>query len=159
VRLERLDDLRRKPFRVQRERALDQEAHHLPVARCRVFPRGELEGLPAGAGRAAAARRLEQGEKAERLQVRKRSRNPVEGVAEGVRTRVAVGGRIGRGADAEAIADEDDYAAPQVCSWCEAGLTDKFSSRRAPLAVLCVAGPRAARYGVPAPLRSRASER
>jgi hypothetical protein len=107
--LEGPENLRRKPVRIERERALHDEPHHFPVTRRRVLSRRELVGLSAGAGCPASAGGIEESEQSERLEVRQRGRYAIENVTERVGAGVAVRVRIRSGAHAETVADDDQY--------------------------------------------------
>ena len=103
-RLERLDDLRRKAVRVGRERLLEDDAHHLPVAGGRVLAGAALEqatvGRLGGAAPPGAGRRPRRG----RAPPGWAARTPrFEDVPQRVRPLVAVGGRVRQLAGAAAV--------------------------------------------------------
>ena len=110
IALEGQHHLGRETARIQRERPLRDETHHLPMAGCRVLACRDLESAAPTARSGSAARGREQGKQSEPLQIRERRRVPVEHVAEGVAARVAVTSRVGRGPDAEAVTNDDNDA-------------------------------------------------
>ena len=110
VLFEGTDDLRRKSVRVERERPLDDETHHLPVAGRRVLAGREL-------GKAAARPRgpaeADEVQKAQPLEIRERRGMSLEDVTQRVAAGIAVGLGVRSGSDAETVADEDDGAGSQ----------------------------------------------
>ena len=80
-----------KPLGIERERPLDDEPHHLPVAGRRVLAGRELRHL--SRARPSAAPRADEREQAQALEIRERRRMPLENVAERVAARVAVAPR------------------------------------------------------------------
>ena len=86
--LELVDELRREAVRKHRERAVEHDAHHLPVAGDRVLARRRLRHPAEGAGavRAPARRRftVDDAREAERRSVGHRSGTAPRDVAERV---------------------------------------------------------------------------
>jgi hypothetical protein len=111
--LEGLHDLRREPFGVDAEGVFGDDARHLPVAGGGVLARAALGHLPEGAIGARATRAIErrsQVAEAEAGQIRNRHRPRRQDMAEGVASLVAEGGGVGRLANPEPIANDDDRA-------------------------------------------------
>src|SRR5262249_55077578 len=103
ITLERRDDFRWKPVRVERKGPFRNETHHLPVAGRRVFSRGQLRRF---APRARELALLDQGEQPQPLEVRQRSRMLFQNVRQGVAARIAVGSRVRSFSDTQPVADE-----------------------------------------------------
>ena len=100
-----------KPVRIGAERILDDEPHHFPVARGRVLPRADLGHPPVRGGRdLGRGRRRERVQQAEARERREAAGAGVEDVAESVGALVAEVGGVGKLADAEGVADDDDCA-------------------------------------------------
>src|SRR5262249_56606426 len=97
--------LGRESTGIERERPLDDETHHLPVAGRGVLAGGELHRLAAGAGRPPAP---DEREKPQLLEVRERRRMPFEHVSERVGPGVPVRFRVRSGTDTQAVADDND---------------------------------------------------
>src|SRR4029453_5417881 len=112
--LERLDDLGREAVRVEREGFGQDDPGHLPVSGRRVLARRAF-GEPAvrGSGFGARLDTLDPRQHPEPEPAEVRRVDPADGggrVAERVRTLVAVRLRVGRAADPERVADEDQDA-------------------------------------------------
>ena len=111
-RLERLDDLRREPVRVGRERPLEHHPHHLPVAGGRVLAGAALD--QAAVGRLPARRSERQPDdlaQAERGEVGQRHVHALEHVPQRVRALVPVRGGVGQRAGAAAVQHAHEHTA------------------------------------------------
>ena len=112
--LELGDELRREAVREHRERPIEHEAHHLPVAGDRVLAGRGLRHPPEGPDAALGIERSPTVEddavETEATQVGNAERNRRGDVAEGVAALIAVRGRVRQLADADAVEHDQDDA-------------------------------------------------